>query len=317
VADSELADLTAATTLASTDLLYAVVDPAGTPLDRKVTIATLQAELNGLVGMFFGDGSDGDVTVTGGTTTLTRDMFYDDLTISSTGILAVAGFRVFVRGLLTIEASGVLHADGANAIANAGGGFGVQGTVDRGGVGASGVSGAAGANGTSVSTSLGGAGGNGGAGASGAGGTGGTATAPAAAVGPPRFPSVFGWARNSTSVLAYTGGGGGASGGGDATPTHGGGGGSGGNILVVVARTISNSGTIRANGGAGAARGFGTNPGGGGGGGGGAVIIVSTSTSVGGTVTAAGGTFGAGAGTGVNGVAGSAGTVITILGAAT
>jgi hypothetical protein len=41
MADSELTDLTEATTLATTDLLYAVVDPAGTPLDRKATVATL------------------------------------------------------------------------------------------------------------------------------------------------------------------------------------------------------------------------------------------------------------------------------------
>jgi hypothetical protein len=37
MADSELTDLTEATTLATTDLLYAVVDPAGTPLDRTAT----------------------------------------------------------------------------------------------------------------------------------------------------------------------------------------------------------------------------------------------------------------------------------------
>lgn len=41
MADSKLADLTNAATLAQTDLVYAVVDPAGTPLDRKATVATL------------------------------------------------------------------------------------------------------------------------------------------------------------------------------------------------------------------------------------------------------------------------------------
>jgi len=45
MADSELADLTEATSLAATDLLYAVVDPAGTPLDRKITAANLRAAL--------------------------------------------------------------------------------------------------------------------------------------------------------------------------------------------------------------------------------------------------------------------------------
>jgi hypothetical protein len=42
MASSELTDLTNAATLAQTDLVYAVVDPAGTPLDRKATIATLK-----------------------------------------------------------------------------------------------------------------------------------------------------------------------------------------------------------------------------------------------------------------------------------
>lgn len=41
MADSKLADLTATTAPASTDLLYIVVDPSGTPLDRKVTVANL------------------------------------------------------------------------------------------------------------------------------------------------------------------------------------------------------------------------------------------------------------------------------------
>jgi hypothetical protein len=42
MADSELTDLTAATTLAATDVMYAVVDPAGTPLDRKVAVSTVR-----------------------------------------------------------------------------------------------------------------------------------------------------------------------------------------------------------------------------------------------------------------------------------
>jgi hypothetical protein len=45
MADAELTDLTEATTLASTALLYTVVDPSGTPLDRKVSISTLTMEV--------------------------------------------------------------------------------------------------------------------------------------------------------------------------------------------------------------------------------------------------------------------------------
>src|SRR3990167_10676965 len=44
----------------------------------------------------FGDGSDDDVVISSGTTTLTRDMFYKNLTISGTGILNTASFRVYV-----------------------------------------------------------------------------------------------------------------------------------------------------------------------------------------------------------------------------
>ena len=43
MADSKLADLTNAATVADTDILYVVVDPGGTPLDRKATVATLVA----------------------------------------------------------------------------------------------------------------------------------------------------------------------------------------------------------------------------------------------------------------------------------
>ena len=41
MADSKLADLTAITTPATTDILYLVHDPAGTPVDRKITVANL------------------------------------------------------------------------------------------------------------------------------------------------------------------------------------------------------------------------------------------------------------------------------------
>jgi hypothetical protein len=54
----------------------------------------------------FGDGSDGDVTLGAGTTTLARDMYYDDLTVPNGSTLAAAGFRIFVAGLLTVAAGG-------------------------------------------------------------------------------------------------------------------------------------------------------------------------------------------------------------------
>jgi hypothetical protein len=50
---------------------------------------------------WFGDGSDGDVTINSGTTTLTRDMYYHNLTLSGTGILNNGGFTIYVSGRST------------------------------------------------------------------------------------------------------------------------------------------------------------------------------------------------------------------------
>jgi hypothetical protein len=79
---------------------------------------------------------------------------------------------------------------------------------------------------------------------------------------------------------------------------------SGGNVLLINAKAMVNNGTIRANGGAGAARGFGTNPGGG-------QAIVNTGSAItgSGSITATGGAGGAGTGTGAAGTSGAAGTV--------
>ena len=49
----------------------------------------------------FGDGSDGDVTLTENTV-LNRDMYYNNLTIPEGIVLYTAGHRIFVRGKLTI-----------------------------------------------------------------------------------------------------------------------------------------------------------------------------------------------------------------------
>lgn len=70
----------------------------------------------------FGDGSDGDVVISGDTS-LTRDMFYDDLTIDTTKTLNPAGFRICVRGILTLSGTGKIARNGntgGNATAAAG-----------------------------------------------------------------------------------------------------------------------------------------------------------------------------------------------------
>lgn len=53
-----------------------------------------------LVALTFGNGSDGNVTISG-TVTLTRDMYYNDLTIPGGTTLNPNGFRVFVKGILS------------------------------------------------------------------------------------------------------------------------------------------------------------------------------------------------------------------------
>jgi hypothetical protein len=49
MADSKLADLTAITSLGGDELLYVVDDPAGTPVDRKVTVADLRGSTGATV----------------------------------------------------------------------------------------------------------------------------------------------------------------------------------------------------------------------------------------------------------------------------
>ena len=52
----------------------------------------------------YGFGQDGDVTLTSNTT-LSRDMYYNDLTINSGVTLDTNGYRVFVRGTLAFADS--------------------------------------------------------------------------------------------------------------------------------------------------------------------------------------------------------------------
>src|SRR3990167_7963392 len=66
----------------------------------------------------FGDGSDGDVTISGNTT-LTRNMYYNNLTVDSTFTLDPGNCCIFVKGTCTIN--GAIAATG-NAASGATGG---------------------------------------------------------------------------------------------------------------------------------------------------------------------------------------------------
>ncbi|MDD5527780.1 MAG: hypothetical protein PHO56_02270 [Patescibacteria group bacterium] len=86
---------------------------------------------------FFGDGSDGDVTISGNTT-LSRDMYYNNLTINNGVWLNPAGFKIFVRNKLTNN--GTIKSNGGDA---GGGGNGTSANPGSGSPG--GTAGTAGA----------------------------------------------------------------------------------------------------------------------------------------------------------------------------
>jgi hypothetical protein len=254
----------------------------------------------------FGDGSDGDVTISSGTTTLTRDMFYNNLTVNGTGVLVTAGYEIFVKGTLTVDGSsgakihnsGVDGSDGqfsaVSSLGGAGGAGGLSGKYKggvAGGDGGNGVSNSNGLPGTnglpsgtySITNVVGTAGGTGGTSirTPGAGGTAGIVTS--VAVNKPRsilnlsfIEVVAGSAVIASQSLSGGAGGGGAGSGGNGGYSGGGGGGGGGNggIVVICANALDITGAsaIQSRGGdggdgGGAASAGANSPGPGGGGG--------------------------------------------------
>lgn len=272
----------------------------------------------------FGSGSDGDATISA-TTTLSRDMFYNDLTVNSA--LVTSGYRIHVAG--TLSGTGTIDwgtpnngADGSGMTGGAGGTQSGSGPFKNtaGAAGGNGSSaGGGGGDGASRTSTIksGAAGGNGGmdgTGDFGVGGSAGTATIPYPFIGSGH--TIYGFA-NATSgpvELIYAaagsgGGGGGASAGSGSGNQGAGGGGAGasGGLIYISAKTFSGSFTIKSvggNGGNGAnATGSHDEDGGGGGGAGGsggsAIVIYSTKTWTG-SYNLAGGT----GGTGGNGISG-------------
>lgn len=290
------------------------------------TTATWQYASSGATLADFGDGSDGDVTISSGTTTLTRTMYYNNLTISGTGVLNTNGYKVYVKGTLTNSVTGGIirtpnnGGNSAGTTAGAGATAMTENDMGAGLAGQAGVAGAAGGLGGSAGNpgnaagsaeGYGAAGANGGNGGSGTGGAAGTYTNV-----PERVIRHDHWYK-----LDYKNGGqGGASGGGGASAALGtgggsGGGGSGGGVIIIFANTVNNTGSFSCRGGNGGngnqGNGNSTGGGGGGGGGGGHIYIicnvltaVSTLTVTGGT----GGTGGAASGSGSAGTAGATGS---------
>lgn len=301
----------------------------------------------------YGDGSDGTVNINSGafssgpitSNALTRDAYFTDLTLSG-GNLNTAGFRLFVRGTLTINSTYKVHRDG-----NAGG----AGDVGTNGAASGGATGAGGAGGTAGAAlaagyfpacsagKAGGAGGNGGADGGGAGVNGSNGNNGDAA-------------SDSGGVSGTAGGAGGRGSGINGDTPAGGSGGTAGNAGTATAfsanygslRNLTNSAIYRvwnaatavvpsgsagsgsgSGAGGGASTGATGNGGGGGGGGGsgsaGGIVFVAARTLINnGTISANGGAGGNGGngGTGFNqaggggggggGAGGSGGIVITV-----
>lgn len=293
---------------------------------------------------WWGDGSDGAVSLSSGTTTLTRDMHYTTLTLTSTAKIKTAGFRVHCSVLLDISnaGQGAIHNEG-----NAGGnsstaGGGSQGTAITATAIGGGVSGTAGGDGTTAagvsssnvgtaSPSNGGAGARGGRGGTSGGSQGATSGTIGATTARPIKRATFDLLYATTLISGANGSSGGGGGRGDGSYDGGGGGGGGGGsgVVWIAARTISRGGSTTAgclsvkgaNGGNGGPGQAGNAAGGGGGGGGSGGWLVLIYGSLSGSsatnaITASGGTGGTGGtgqGTGTGGAGGDGGTGGRIL----
>ena len=316
---------------------------AATPVNfaagaKRVFVASLGTDA-GLQSQWFGDGSDGDVTVTTAIT-LTRDVYYNNLTMGASGVINTAGWRVHVAGVLldTGNVAGAIRNDGAagtvgDAVTGGAGGAAIGfGSLGRGGAGTSGGNGATGAGAqagaTSSSNNAGGASGASGKGGTSGGNAGGASRTAAAlsSATPVKFLAsylMFGSGNVIQGGVPSPGGGGGA-GDGSNSGTGGGGGAAAAAVIWLAARVISTTGStpagwIRANGGAGAdgrqtAPSGNASGGGGGAGGGGGWVYLIYQARVGAAVTGLiavdggpGGNGGPGAGTGKGGDGGQGG----------
>ena len=295
--------VTNASGIIDTGLLNAT-STGGTSSANKIAQLNSSGVLDStLIPFVFGDGSDGDVTISS-PTTLTKDMYYDNLVINSP--ITTSGFRIFVKN--TVSGNGSIIHNGSNGSGTTAGtttGSGIFKT-SAGGAGSPGVGGG----GTGGAGTIGSAGGNGGAGDPTWGGTGagGSVTKNfAPMIGSVSFPTTTGLNVASDGTISGFKGAGGGGGGGDVEGSGGGGGASGGFILLV-AKKYTGTFTFSATGGNGgnATMSSGNGGGGGGGGAGGNVCVVYQTKTWTGSYTLTGGIGGTSIqGTSQNGPAGS------------
>lgn len=262
------------------------------------TVQTTAAATGGI--MAFGNGVDGDVTISGDTT-LTRDMYYNNLTINSGITLTTDSFRIFVKNTLTNN--GIIDNSGVSVPPSTG-------------------TGGAGRSDKTLRGSSNGGNGSGGAGSPGAGGGGGGGVIVVVAktlINNNLIKTNGGNGGDGYSTGLQSGGAIGGGAGGSAAISLGGAGGKGSDQsgaggaggTVTPARFLPNNfisailgssgmeGYIGGGGGGGAGGRNNVTKGAGGGGGGGVVILVYNSKSGGGTITVTGGSGGAAPNNGV------------------
>ena len=75
-------------------------------LDVQAAIEEL-GFIGGAVGLY-GDGSDGNVSLSSGTINLTRTMYYNSLTLSGTAVLNTNGYKIYVKGTLSLSGSAAI-----------------------------------------------------------------------------------------------------------------------------------------------------------------------------------------------------------------
>jgi hypothetical protein len=247
--------------------------------DGRVTAASSAVALPANVVdilQYFGDGSDGDVTLpTSGTgiTTLTKPMFYNSLTIPANTSLRTNGWPVLVKGTLDVSATNrspaifpyEINPGDAGATPTAGGlgattapGLGPASVGGgNGGAGATtAASGSPGSGGAAYSNSLGASGGGGGTGGRSSGGGAGIGNAGGAGGTPAGGTPIWSLSgsiplplqpisrvASTTQTFPTCAGGGAGGGGGGSNDTNaaggGGGGGAGGKALILWANTVS------------------------------------------------------------------------------
>ena len=271
----------------------------------------------------YGDGSDGDVTISANTT-LTRDMYYNNLTVNSGITLSSGGYRIFVKNTLTNN--GTIKNNGTNGVngqpgAGTGGAGGSTGSLKGGTVGGNSLESAYGGGGgggagitfiaariivnTGTVSANGGNGGNGSANSQ----TGYSNYGQAGTSLDPGLGAAGAKGGDSRSSGGLTG----ASGGTLTAPTAAKGGFRTYPSCMLLREIESTTQTIGGGTGGGAgAQEISYGNGGGGGGGGGLVMILYTKLTDTGSITATAGTGGTGGNGGTNGTTGTDGSVIKL-----